>query len=227
MFCIAASILSADRLRPDDELRRVVAAGADAIHLNVIESDERPNVTLGHMVCASLRQQCPVPIGVLLRVPASDALIERFAEAGADLITVHAAGAGASTEATLRLIRRVGCRAGLVLDAAATQGQLPALVDLVDVLHVSCAQPGSASRQFVDDRLRQVEQARRLIDASGRDIRLQVDGDIRADNIGRVAAAGADTFVVGRAIFGTGDYEAATNSLRAALSAVQGLRAAA
>lgn len=226
MYRIAASILSADRLHLADELRRVVAAGADAIHLNVIESDERPNVTLGHMVCASLRQQCPVPIGVLLRVPASDALIERFAEAGADLITVHG-GAGASTEATLRLIRRVGCGAGLVLDAAAAQDKLPALVELVDVLHVSCAQPGSASRQFADERLRQVENARRLIDASGRGIRLQVDGDIRADNIGRVAAAGADTFVVGRAIFGTGDYEAAINSLRTALSAVQGLRAAA
>lgn len=226
MVRIAASILSADRLHLDDELRRVVAGGADAIHLNVIESDERPNVTLGHMVCASLRRQCPVPIGVLLRVPASDALIERFAEAGADLITVHG-GAGASTEAKLRLIRRAGCQAGLVLDAAAAQVDVQALIDLVDLLHVSCAQPGSASRRFEDARLRQVEQARRLIDASGRDIRLQADGDIRADNIARVAAAGADTFVVGRAIFGTGDYEAAINSLRSALAAPQGLRAAA
>lgn len=226
MVRIAASILSADRLRLADELRRVVAAGADAIHLNVIESDERPNVTLGHMVCASLREECPVPIGVLLRVPASDALIERFAEAGADLVTVHG-GEAASTAATLQLIRRAGCRAGLVLDAAVAPKDLAALVDLVDVLHVSCAQPGSASRRFADAALRQVELARRLIDASGRDIRLQVDGDIRADNIARVAAAGADTFVVGRAIFATGDYEAAINSLRAALVAPQGLQAAA
>lgn len=226
MVRIAASILSADRLRLADEGRRVVAAGADAIHLNVIESDERPNVTLGHMVCASLRQQCAVPIGVLLRVPATEALIERFAEAGADLITVHG-GAGASTEALLRLIRRVGCRAGLVLDATAAPDDLPALLDRVDLIHVSCAQPGSAARRFDDARLRQVERARRLIDASGRDIRLQVDGDIRADNIAQVAAAGADTFVVGRAIFGSGDYEAAIHSLRAALAAPQEMRAAA
>lgn len=221
MHSIAASILSADRLHLGDELRRVVAAGADAIHLNIIESEDRPNLTLGHMVCASLRQQCPVPIGVLLRVPANEALVERFAEAGADRITVQATADPALTDALLRLIRRVGCQVGLTLDAAVPPDALPALLGQLDVLHVCCAQPGSAARRYDDTQLRQVEQARRLIDASGRDIRLQVDGDLRADTIGRVAAAGADTFVVGRAIFGTGDYEAAINTLRSALTAAR------
>jgi ribulose-phosphate 3-epimerase len=227
VYRIAASILSADRLRLGDEVRRVVAAGADAIHLNVIDAEDRPNLTLGHMVCASLRQHCPLPIGVLLRVPAKAALVERFAEAGADSITVHAAGDTAGTEALLRQIARAGCQAGLVLDAAVPADALPALLAQVELVHVSCAQPGSAARRFDDARLRQVAQARRWIDASGRAIRLQVDGDLRADTIGRAAAAGADGFVVGRAIFGTGDYEAAIHTLRRALAAAQPMAAAA
>lgn len=226
MPLIAASILSADRVHLDDEVRRVVAAGADAVHINVIDSHDRPNLMLGHMVCAQLRAHCSVPIGVHLRVPAVDALVERFAEAGADLITVHPGVAG-RVDDTLKLIRRVGCQVGLGFDPAEPLDRLPQLLDGLDLVHVSCAAPASASRSFIDGTLRKVEQARRLIDASGRTVRLQVDGDIRADNIAAVAAAGADSFVVGRAIFGQADYRAALASLRAALAGPPGLRAAA
>ena len=226
MVRIAASILSADRVHLDDEVRRVVAAGADALHLNVIDSHDRPNLMLGHMVCAQLRPHCSVPIGVHLRVPAVDALVERFAEAGADLITVHG-GVPARAEETLRLIRRVGCQVGLAFDPAEPLDRLPSLMDLLDVVHVSCAAPASASRNFLDSSLRKIEQARRLIDASGRALRLQVDGDISADNIAAVAAAGADSFVVGRAIFGQADYRQAVASLRGALAAPGALRRAA
>lgn len=223
MYRIAASILSGDRLQLADEARRLVAAGADAIHVNVVDADARPNLTLAHMVCASLRPACTVPIGVLLHVSATQALIERFAEAGADLITVHGAADAAATAEVLRQIRRAGCRVGLVFD----EGADAALLDHVDLLHVSCAAPGSAARRFDEARLRRVGQARALIGASGRDIQLQVDGDLGADNIARVAAAGADTFVVGRAIFGRGDYRAAIDELRAALAAARPAQAAA
>lgn len=226
MHRIAASIGSADRLRLDDEVRRVVEAGVDAVHLNVIDADDRPNLSMGHMVCAQLRANCPVPIGVQLRVPALDALIERFAEAGADLITLHPK-ASSAPEATLKLIRRVGCQAGLAFDPAESMDVLERLIDGVDLVHVSCASPASASRSFIDASLRQVERARQLIQASGRDIRLQVDGSISAENIRRVADAGADDFVVGRALFGADDYARAVAELRAALAASPGLRAAA
>jgi len=226
MYRIAASILSADRVHLDDEVRRVVAAGADALHLNVIDSHDRPNLMLGHMVCAQLRPHCSVPFGVHLRVPAVDALVERFAEAGADLITVHG-GVPARTDDTLRLIRRVGCQVGLAFDPAEPLDSLPQLMELLDVVHVSCAAPASAARNFLDSSLRKIDQARRLIDASGRALRLQVDGDLRADNIGAAAAAGADSFVVGRAIFGQPDYRQAVAGLRGALAESGALRRAA
>lgn len=226
MATIAASILSANRAQLDDEVRRVIAAGVDAIHINVIDSHDRPNLAPGHTVCAQLRAHCTVPIGVQLRVPAVDALIERFAEAGADLITVHP-GVEARTADTLRLIRQVGCQVGLAFDPAEPLQRLPPLLDLVDVVHVACAAAESASRNFVDSTLRQVAEARRLIDTSGRPIRLQVDGDIRAGNIGRVAEAGADSFVVGRAIFSQPDYAAVVAALRAELARAEGTRAAA
>lgn len=226
MFHIAASILSADRVHLDDEVRRVSAAGADALHINVIDSHDRPNLTLGHMVCAQLRQHCDLPIGVHLRVPAVDALIERFAEAGADLITVHP-GVPARTADTLRLIRRVGCKAGLAFDPAEPLDRLPELLGDVDLVHVSCAAPASAARNFIESTLRKVAQARACIDAAGRPMRLQVDGDISAENIASVAAAGADSFVIGRAIFGQSDYRAALAGLRQALVGSTGLRAAA
>lgn len=226
MFHIAASILSANRARLDDEVRSVSAAGADALHINVLESHDRPNQMPGHMVLAQLREQTGLPIGVHLRVPAVDALIERLAEAGADLITVHP-GAPASTADTLRLIRRVGCKAGLAFDPAEPLDDLPGLLELLDLVHVSCAEPGSAARRFVESTLHKVAQARAVIDAGGRPLRLQVDGDIGTGNIASVAAAGADAFVVGRAIFGQADYRTAISGLRQALAGVPGLRAAA
>lgn len=226
MHRLAASIGTADRLRLADEVRRVVDAGVDAIHLNVIDADDRPNLSMGHMVCAQLREHCAVPIGVQLRVPAIDALIERFAEAGADLITVHP-GVTARLDGTLALIRRVGCQVGLAFDSNESLDVLARVIEHVDLVHVSCASPASAARTFVDANLRQVERARQLIAASGRPVRLQVDGSISADNIRRVADAGADDFVVGRAIFGAPDYKVAVDALRAALQAAPGMRAAA
>lgn len=220
MHHLAASILSADRTRLDSEVRRVIAAGVDALHINVIDGHDRPNLTLGHVVCAQVRAHSSVPIGVQLRVPAVDALVERFAEAGADLITVHP-GVAQRTRDTLRLIARTGCQVGLAFDPAEPLDGLADLLEHVNLVHVSCAAAASASRHFQDSTLRKVQQARQIIDASGRAVQLQVDGDIRSDNIRAVADAGASRFVVGRAIFGHADYQAAVAALRAGLDAAR------
>ena len=225
MHTIAASILSADRLQLPEETRRAVAAGVDAIHLNVIGSEDRPNLTLGHIVCASLRPHCSVPLHAHLHVPLVDGLIDAFAEAGADLVTVHDAGAG--TRAALQRIRRAGCRAGLAFDPTESIERLAALLDHVDLVHVSCAAPAPAPRRFLPALLGKIEQARRLIDASGRDVPLQADGDLHAGNIRRVADAGATGFVVGRALFRAPDRAAALAELRARLAAGTELQAAA
>lgn len=217
MHTIAASILSADRLHLPEETRAAVVAGVDAIHLNVIGSEDRPNLTLGHIVCASLRPHCSVPLHAHLHVPAVDGLIEAFAEAGADLITVHASGA--ATRATLQRIRRGGCRAGLAFDPTEALDPLAALLDDIDLVHLSCAAPAPAPRHFMPSMLRKLEQARRLIDAAGRAVPLQADGDLHAGNIRSVADAGATGFVVGRALFGASDRAAALAELRARLAA--------
>ncbi len=214
---IAPSLLSADFARLGEEVRDVIAAGADWIHFDVMDNHYVPNLTFGPMVCQALRKHSTVPIDVHLMVQPVDALATAFARAGADLISVHP-DAGPHVDRTLQLIRAEGCRAGLAFNPATPLDVLEWVIDKVDLVLVMSVNPGFGGQGFIDSALRKVERARRLIDASGRDIRLEVDGGIKADNIRRVADAGADTFVAGSAVFGAASYAQAIGAMRSALA---------
>ncbi|MCA0239735.1 MAG: ribulose-phosphate 3-epimerase [Proteobacteria bacterium] len=216
-FRITPSILSADFARLGDEVQRVVAAGADGVHFDVMDNHYVPNLSVGHMVCQALRQHCRVPIDVHLMVQPVDALAERFAEAGADLISFHP-DASTHVDRTVKLIRGHGCQVGLAFNPAEPLGVLEWMIDQIDLVLVMSVNPGFGGQGFIDGALRKIERVRRLIDDSGRDVRLQVDGGIKVDNIARVAAAGADTFVAGSAIFGQRDYAAVIDAMRAELA---------
>jgi ribulose-phosphate 3-epimerase len=215
---IAPSLLSADFARLGEEVRDVIAAGADWLHFDVMDNHYVPNLTFGPMVCQALRKHCTVPIDVHLMVEPVDALASAFAKAGADLVSFHP-DASRHVDRTLQLIRSEGCKAGLVFNPAAPLDVLEWVIDKVDLVLVMSVNPGFGGQSFIDSALRKIEQARRLIDASGRDIRLEVDGGIKVDNIRRVADAGADTFVAGSAIFGQPDYRAVIAAMRAAVAA--------
>ncbi len=212
-YRIAPSILSADFARLGEEVKNVIAAGADWIHFDVMDNHYVPNLTFGPMVCQALRKHSSVPIDVHLMVQPVDALALAFAKAGADLVSFHP-DASLHVDRTLQLIKAEGKQAGLVFNPATPLGALEYVLDKVDLILVMSVNPGFGGQSFIDSALRKVEQARKLIDSSGRDIRLQVDGGIKTDNIRRVADAGADTFVAGSAIFSQPDYTAVIDAMR-------------
>ncbi len=212
---IAASILSADFARLGEEVDAVLAAGADWVHFDVMDNHYVPNLTIGPMVCAALRKHgVTAPIDVHLMVKPVDRIVPDFASAGASLISFHPE-ASEHVHRTLQLIRSSGCQAGLVLNPATPVSVLDHVLDEIDLVLLMSVNPGFGGQEFIGSTLPKLREVRRRIDASGRAVRLEIDGGVKPDNIAGIAAAGADTFVAGSAIFGSGDYAATIARMRA------------
>jgi ribulose-phosphate 3-epimerase len=203
---IAPSILSADFARLGEDVTAVLAAGADIVHFDVMDNHFVPNLTIGPLLCEALQKYgIEAPIDVHLMVEPVDRIIPDFAKAGASYITFHPE-ASRHIDRSLALIRDEGCKAGLVFNPATPLSCLEHVMDKIDMVLIMSVNPGFGGQKFIASALDKLREARALIDASGRDIRLEIDGGVKVDNIGEIAAAGADTFVAGSAIFGSDDY---------------------
>ncbi|MGF6244816.1 MULTISPECIES: ribulose-phosphate 3-epimerase [Paraburkholderia] len=222
-FRISPSILSADFSRLGEEVRNVVAAGADWIHFDVMDNHYVPNLTIGPLVCEALRPHVDVPIDVHLMVRPVDRIVPDFAKAGANVISFHPEGSD-HIDRTLSLIRDHGCKAGLVFNPATSLSYLDYVMDKVDLVLIMSVNPGFGGQSFIPEALVKLREARKRIDAynekTGREIHLEVDGGVKIDNIAEIAAAGADTFVAGSAIFGHHDYKTVIAEMRAELAKV-------
>jgi ribulose-phosphate 3-epimerase len=218
---IAPSILSADFARLGEEVKAVLAAGADIVHFDVMDNHYVPNLTVGPLVCEALRKHgITAPIDVHLMVKPVDRLVADFAKAGASIISFHPE-ASEHVDRTIELIREQGCKPGLVLNPATPLSVLDHTLPKLDLVLVMSVNPGFGGQKFIPGALDKLRAVRKLIDATGKPIRLEIDGGVKVDNIGEIARAGADTFVAGSAIFGAKDYGATIGAMRAAIAAAK------
>jgi ribulose-phosphate 3-epimerase len=217
-YKIAPSILSADFARLGEEVTHVLESGADIVHFDVMDNHYVPNLTIGPLVCEALRKHgVTADIDVHLMVKPVDRIIPDFAKAGATYITFHPE-ASEHIDRSLSLVHDHGCKSGLVFNPATPLNYLRHVIDKVDMILLMSVNPGFGGQSFIPEALVKLREARRIIDDSGRDIRLEIDGGVKIDNIGEIAAAGADTFVAGSAIFGADDYKATIDAMRAEIA---------